>query len=317
MDINVNASRGLSKRQRKRLRSKQNKIKKENELKKSTKTKTDNEAKIKENEERLIGVMSRLWKEIKIVRKSSKFINSNNEKQLEYFRTERKYGDFMKEFPIVTRYAITEGKYHIRAFKNLLSAIKKQYKNMPPSEEREKGYMHDQWIRRRADYIKFLYIEFQPRRTRNFDQEKAIWEDAYETLKGETDDFKNKYEEVKQEIEENKKKFKSQNARELLQRLKGGEQKLNDEDTLQLLNKIQIIKTKKIHKKAMLLINKTIELVPNSSEGIGMGPEEEEVKIDKSKPTIHMIEHVDPDRIGEVPEQFLMTKNQYEKMHKA
>ena len=65
----------------------------------------------------------------------------------------------------------------------------------PPPDKREKNYMEDQWIRRQADYVRFLWEAYQKGHFNNAEA-KFIWEDSYTKLKGEFDDFRNIYKQV-------------------------------------------------------------------------------------------------------------------------
>jgi hypothetical protein len=251
----------------------------------------------------LVALAGEMYKTLKEhVKNNPEFMDWEDKKKLNYFLEKYNYTEFRKEFPIVVRYMICMGQYSSKAFRRFLN--KTQSVVHPPPDKREKGYMEDQWVRRQADYVRYLWESYQ-RGHYNTAEAGWVWEDSYKKLKGEFDDFRDSYKAVETKTKEEKETFKAANAKDLLERLKTGQQTLSDADAQNLIEalKDKVYKRRFTNTLAQLLATRKSTVA--TSEGSGTGPEEEVV--DKSKPTIHMVEHLaDESRIGEVPEHMLL-----------
>lgn len=232
------------------------------------------------------------------VKQNPDFIKLEDKRKLDYFREKLGYKDFMTEYPIVTRYLICMGQYSSKAFRRMLDKIRMI--QHPPPDKRDKGYMEDQWVRRQADYIKYLWEAYQKSHI-NTAEANWVWENSYKKLKGEFDDFRNKYKEVEEHTKIEKERLKAKNALDLLERLKTGKQELNNQDQVNLINALK----DRVYKRRMMLtmqeLLKTRAVTPPSSEGIGHGDATNE-----DRPTMTMVEHVDSERINEIPENLLL-----------
>lgn len=265
-------------------------------------TKTKNE---------LLKIANEMYKKLKDhVKENNDFIELEDKKKLEYFRDTLNYKDFMTEFPIVTRYMICMGQYSSKAYTRLLEKIQRTIH--PPPEKREKGYMEDQWVRRQADYIRYLWEAYQKGHY-NTVEAKWIWEDAYKKLKGEFDDFRDKYKSIETNTKKEKEQLKISNTKELFDRLKSGMQHLDDNDEKKIINALK----EKVYKRRF--INTMQELLkvkkPIAAICQGQGRGENEVKEDKEKPKIIMVEHLaDPTRINEVPEHLRLDESLAKKL---
>jgi hypothetical protein len=257
-----------------------------------------------------------MYKNLKeYVTKFPEFINITDKKKLEYFSDTLNHKEFMTEFPIVTRYMICMGQYSTKAFRRMLVKVSKVVH--PDGPNRAKGYMEDQWIRRQADYVRYLWEEYQRKRNAHINTAEAslVWEDAYKTLKGEFDDFRNKYKDIEERTKEEKKQLAGDNVKDLLARLSTGEQKLSKEDEQVLLFNLQPLLWRKRYKVGPLkeltdLVNDNkLKFYEPTAHGIGTA---EEVK---EKPTITMIEHLaDPKRMDEVPEHLRLNPGDLSKL---
>ena len=251
----------------------------------------------------LLNKAGELWKKVKQLAKEDKrFVELSDKDKLKYFREELGHREFMNEYPVMTRYMICMGQYSAKAFNRFLTKLR--ITKHPPADKREKGYMEDQWIRRQADYVQYLWEAYKKG---HYDtgERQYIWQQAYKNLRGEFDDFRDKYKEIEKTTKEQKKEFKASNARDLLERLKTRTQNLNEQDSLELL---QMLKQRRIHrwfKNTLQELTRSVKLVPPCSKGIGQGPD----KPDEDKPVIKMIEHVDGDRIDEIPQQYMLDKH--------
>jgi len=233
------------------------------------------------------------------------FMEWSDKAKQEYFRTTLGFDTFMNEFPIVSRYMIVMGQYSAKAFKRMLDRVRKV--KHPPPQEREKGYMEDQWIRRQADYVRFLWEAYQKKHFNNAEA-KWVWEDTYKKLKGEFDDFRNKYKQIEEETKKEKERYNAENAKDLLHRLSTGVQSLEQKETDRLIELL----SQKVHKKHVVKVMKeltqcvTLIEAAKNCQSVGTGPEDPDV-ISKDKPTIRMIEHVDAERINEIPKEYIMS----------
>ena len=117
-------------------------------------------------------------------------------------------------------------------------------------EERDKGYMEDQWVKRQADYVKFLWEAYQKGRPSDRDA-NAVWKQAYDSLKGEFMQFRDLHDKAEDMVKVHERDHNAERARELLDRISSGEQTL-PEDQMKLLLEILQAKVdgKKMEKKA-------------------------------------------------------------------
>lgn len=236
-----------------------------------------------------------MWSEVKTVAKNEeKFKNMKDKEKIEFFRTNMGYASFMDDHPIVTRYMICMGQYKTVAFKKYLEKIKRV--KHPDVDKREKGYMEDQWIRRQADYVQYLWEAYQKRHFNNAERQ-WVWQNTYKNLRGEFDDFRNMHKDIETKVEEEKSVLAAKNARDLLERLKTGTQKLSPDEEKLLLHELQVLLLKRRFQSVLDQLLKTVEPVEPTVVGTGTGP-------DDNQPKITMIETVDAERMGEIPDQY-------------
>jgi hypothetical protein len=228
--------------------------------------------------DKILEKASELWKTLKEhIKKDNDFKEMENQDKLELFRTKYGYAMFMDEFPIVSRYMICYGQYSEKAFSRMLRKIETTVH--PPPEKRDKGYMEDQWVRRQADYVQYLWESYQ-KRHQNTAERQWIWQSTYERLRKEFDDFRDMHKDIEERVKKEKKTLAGQNARELLERLAAGKQQLSKEEEEFLLTQLSEVFDKKL--------NGTLDAEA----------EEEEPKKDNNK--IVMIETVDVERMKEI-----------------
>jgi hypothetical protein len=169
-----------------------------------------------------------MWAAVKKhVKANPDFKDLEDKKKLDMFRHTFGFRTEMEEHPIVTRYMICLGQYRSKALRRMLE--KTQRMVHPPPDKREKGYMEDQWIKRQADYVVFLWEEYQTRHY-NTAERNWVYQEAYSRLKGEFDDFRNMHAEIEKRVEEEKKTLAGKNVRDLLMRLKTGKQAITPEE---------------------------------------------------------------------------------------
>jgi hypothetical protein len=194
---------------------------------------------------------------------------------------------------------IVHGQYSNKAFRRMLDKIRKVVH--PPPDKREKGYMEDQYVRRQADYVRYLWEAYQKGHY-NTGEAQAVWDSTYKRLKGEFDDFRNKYKDIEESIKLEKKQLAASNAKDLLDRLRTGVQTIsNESDAKQLLYEVKTVLYKRRYLNCLKQLKEThAETVP-VCEAYGTSTVPEEKPVDKSK-TITMIEHIDESRMHEIPE---------------
>jgi hypothetical protein len=176
----------------------------------------------------------------------------------------------------------------------------------PPPEERPKGYMEDQWIRRQADYVRYLWESYQHGHW-NMDDAKYIWDDAYKSLKGEFDDFRDKHKEIEESRKVEEKKLKVSNAKDLLDRLCTGKQILDQQDEKELLYNLKARLYKRRFSNALKELTTKYDEIPATNEGIGSGAEMEDEET-RQKKTITMIETVSEEAYEQIPDNLKLTE---------
>jgi hypothetical protein len=234
------------------------------------------------------------------IKSHPEFKNEPDKRKLEFFRTRMNFDTFMNEFPIVSRYMICMGQYKTKAFRRFLDKVKRNQKNLPPPDKREKGFMEDLWVRNQADYVQYLWESYQKRHYNNAERQ-WIWQETYERLKGEFDDFRDMHKDIEERIKIEKKQLAAKNTRELLERIKTGKQNLTDDEEKFLLYELQNIAFKKMFSntlKELLAITRKIE---HTSEGTGTNTEKQQQKIT-------MIETVDNNRMTEIDDKYKPTE---------
>ena len=284
----------------KKNESKKNESKK-NESKKDE-TKQDEPKQIVTAEKNLtsaeiIAIANKLWKAVKTKAKSDpEFREMSDKAKRAVFDTEFK--EFMNEYPFISNYMICAGQYSSVAFGRYLTKVRLTIH--PPPDKREKGYMEDQYNRRNADYARYVWEAIKKGKYDN-EEAKFVWQRAYNTLKGEFDDFRDKYKELEKSTKEEKKLNDAQNAKDLLERLATGKQELGTSDQAELLYMLKGIVYKRRFSNALdSLLEKTKRIEP-VCERFGTSTE----IVDENKQTVRMVEYVDNARISEVPANLL------------
>ena len=229
----------------------------------------------------------------------SEFKDLPDKKKLELFRPQ--YGELMNELPIVTRYMICMGQYSSKALHRVLH--KTATMKHPPPDKREKGYMEDQWIRRQADYVQYMWEHYQRRHYNNAER-VAVWEHTYRTLKGEFDDFRDMHKETEEKVKEEKKELVGRNFRDLLERLKTGKQNISEDERNFLKNEGSVIIFMALYKNVMAELLE--EYPPIKATCVGVGAADANAR---PTPKITMIETVDAERMHEIDDKYKMPEH--------
>ena len=250
----------------------------------------------------LINQANNMWRVIKqLIKEKPEFKEWPDKKKLKFFRDELHYGEFMNEFPVMTRYMICMGQYSSKAFKRFLIKVKSV--KHPPPDQREKGYMEDQWIRRQADYVQYLWEAYQKSHYNNAER-KWVWQEAYKNLKGEFNDFRDKYKTIEVYTKEEKQKLQADNAKDLLLRLTTGKQQLDQTDSKKLVTLLEDRLYRRYYKNTLKELLSKTPYIEASYQNKGKGSS---INDSVNKPTIKMIEHTDENRINEIPKEYLLS----------
>lgn len=231
------------------LAQKIKKNKREQRMKKHNESKT-NECELDvDNEDESVKMSIKLWNDIKKrVADDNNFIKmDDNDKIGLYQKSEFKV--FYTEFPIVSRYMICMGQFSIKAFKRFLLSCKNAVHD--PVKSREKGYSEDQWIQRQSDYVRYLWESYQNKPFSKAESDE-VWQQTYEILKKEFQDFKDLHKEIENKLKNDEKTNKKELVKELITRLANDKQSLDDDATKNL---ILNLKEQVMNKRKKLLIN--------------------------------------------------------------
>lgn len=188
---------------------------------------------------------------------------------------------FCKECPIQAKYMIIFGQYSKKAMSLYLHKLASDAKNFQGKSKEEK---QDLWIRRQADYIKLLYQYCE----KHYNPNKAvsIWHQAYKTLKGEMETFKNTYDESEKKVTEREKKNNLERAEELRQRLINGQKLPSDKEEL-LRKKALLLLDIKVFKNKLAAVHKEITArgqILHTCEAVGTA-----APVNSDKPVVTMI----------------------------
>ncbi len=233
----------------------------------------------------IITKANEIWKVVKSYAFTNvEFKELKDQDRLDLFRSKFGYAQFMDEFPIVSRYMMCYGQYSSKAFERMLKKIENVVH--PPPNERAKNYMEDQWVRRQADYVQYLWESYQ-KHHQNTAERQYIWTEAYNRLKKEFDDFRDMHKEIEERVKVEKKVLAGQNARELLERLANKQHEISPDEEEILLAQLKEVFDKKN--------------TPDSNES----EETEESDPTQSKEhKILMIETVDTERMSEIDDKY-------------
>jgi hypothetical protein len=271
----------------------------------------------KEAEDRLFATANEIFDKYKEVENDKEYMQKTDKQKIEYFRDKLGYVNFFNDFPIMARYMVCTGKYSPKAFRRYLDKCK--LVKHPPPEKRPKNYMEDQWIMRQADYVRYLW-ESEQRGHVDFKRAQAVWEHAYKSLRGEFDDFRDKYKNVEEDVKKDKIKYQAENARELLSRIASGEQQLGERSTYILLQMLKDIAIKKKYKTEVMgeLGKKLIGNKRVAEEKVVVGEGTRRMRPDgtmvggaddKNVPTIKMIAHADEEEYATIPQQYRLEED--------
>jgi len=196
------------------------------------------EKKIDDPIEKAIIDANKLWDDLKKrIVDNPEFVELSDTKKVEVYQN-TEFKEFYITYPIVCRYMICMGQFSTKAFRRFLV---KSVNMAKEPVRREKGYNEDQWVRRQADYVRYLWESYQKTHFKKEDSNK-IWEHSYNTLKKEFSDFREMHKEVEEKLKREKKENKKELIKELIERVKTQE---GDDDTVkrELIEKLKKLKS--------------------------------------------------------------------------
>ena len=218
----------------------------------------------------------KIWLNVQVLIKSPQYSKMNDEEKINLIESDFK--EFYKNFPIVSRYMICLGQYKMKAFKRML--IKSSNESVEPSNNdnndnnddnnnNDKTKNERKWIERQADYVRFLWEEYQ---NNNFDIKDSdnIWHHTYDTLTKEFKEFKELHEKMEQKVKRDALKHKKELLYEMGERIVTGKQSLSDSDSKDLLNKLLDKLYKQRFKKLIKQICLEVQFIEHSIEGVGI-----------------------------------------------
>jgi hypothetical protein len=201
------------------------------------------------------------------------FVNIPDEDKIAIYQKEFK--EFYTEYPIVCRYMICMGQYSHKAMRRYL--IKCKNSQLTREQSQDKEYKEDQWVMRRADYVRYLWESYQ---SQHFSASEAqqIWQHSYQTLKKEFKEFSDMQKNIESKLKSDNNVNKAQLIKELVKRLvdQDNNQNLDDNETQHLIN---LLKTKSYEQRRKnMIIQIKSDVITISPTCIGIGTKKEETK---------------------------------------
>ncbi len=196
-----------------------------------------------ENEHAALLEAEKMWFQYQLLTiMEPEFLHASNEHKMEFF--DEQFKNFVAQFPIVSKLMICNGDYKQKAFKKYLR--KMSHNEVSTTQKRkEKGFMENQWIERQADYAVYLYEESaEGKKNRNREVSKNIWLNAFNLIKKDFDDFKEKHKSVQQKLQDIDVKNKHSLLSEAVNRAMNSHQKPDAENLQKIKFKLIDLKYK-------------------------------------------------------------------------
>jgi hypothetical protein len=210
---------------------------------------------------------NRMWCNLKDrLKVNPDFVNLPDEDKVVIYQTE--FAEFYKEYPIVCRYMICMGQYSHKAMRRYLIKCKNSKPDKTKSQDKE--YKADQWVMRRADYVRYLWESYQSQHFSVTDAQNT-WQHAYQTLKKEFKDFNDMQQDVEAKLKLNNNTNKAQLVRELVKRLSDADNKqnLSEGDTKHLLELLNTKAREQRRKNMIMQIKNDVEVIAPTRISVG------------------------------------------------
>jgi hypothetical protein len=217
-----------------------------------------------------------IWLNVQVLMQSEKYAKMTDDERISLIQKDFK--EFYKNFPIVSRYMICLGQYKMDAFKRMLKVNKGKEstdeERRDESEER-KSANEKAWIKRQADYVRFLWEEHQVDDKGepllfNPDDSDKVWQEAHDSLEREFREFRELHEEMEKKVAKDSLKYKKELIYEMSTRIINGQQKLDNSKSYDFINKLKDKLFKQRSKTTIKEINDIVRVLPSTHEGEGI-----------------------------------------------
>jgi hypothetical protein len=220
-----------------------------------------------------------IWFNVQVLIISEKYKKMTDEERVSLI--ENDFKEFYKNFPIVSRYMICMGQYKSVAFRKMLikyrdeeekTAAELKGKGRPMSKmtkDEEKNKNEKIFIKRQADYVRFLWEEYNEVAFSTQDSD-AIWHQAFDTLTNEFDQFRKMHEAAELKVKTDALKYKKELLFEMGDRIISGKQELDAERSKDLLVTLQNKAYRQRAKKMLKQLNEAIQPLPATVEDVGI-----------------------------------------------
>jgi hypothetical protein len=203
-----------------------------------------------------------IWSNVQILMMSDRYKRMDDDEKIDLIRND--FANFYKNFPIVSRYMICIGKYKQSAFTKMLV----KYSTMKRPINAPKDYNEKIWIEQQADYIRYLWEDDNNGVVFSQQDSDRIWQEAYNNLSSEFNQFRDLYEETETKIKQDKIRYKKEILYELSARIISGVQRIKDQDMLMLIEDLDKKRWKQRFKTVLNSIDGLKQLEP-IIEGVG------------------------------------------------
>jgi hypothetical protein len=208
-----------------------------------------------------------IWSNVQILMMSDRYKQMNDDQKIDLIRND--FANFYKNFPIVSRYMICIGKYKQSAFAKMLV----KYSTMTRPINAPKDYSEKIWIEQQADYIRYLWEDDNDGVVFSQQDSDRIWQEAYDNLSYEFNQFRELYEETETKIKQDKIRYKKEILYELSARIISGVQHIKDQDMLMLIEDLDKKRWKQRFATVLNSINNLERIIPTV---VGVGDNYEE-----------------------------------------
>ncbi len=220
-----------------------------------------------------------IWINTQILMKTEDYKTMSDNDKISLIQKD--FAEFYKNFPIVARYMICLGQYSMKAFKKMLIKCNETKKT-------DKKESNEQlWVKRQADYVRFLWEEYQGSNTFNQADSDSIWYQTHDALIKEFEEFRQLHEKAEKKVKSDALKHKKELLYELGERLVSGKQSLDNASTISLLNKLKDKLFKQRYNKVIADLLKNIPQLSAEYEGVGTNIDEKLTYDDEIKQSFY------------------------------
>ena len=220
-----------------------------------------------------------IWFNVQVLIISEKYKKMTDDERISLIESDFK--EFYKNFPIVSRYMICMGQYKSAAFKKMLIKYREEESKAAEdlkgkgravsqmSKDEEKNKNEKIFIKRQADYVRFLWEEYNEVAFSTQDSD-AIWQQAFDTLTSEFEQFRQMHKDAELKIKADSLKYKKELLFEMGDRIISGKQELDEERSKDLLLTLQNKAYQQRAKKMLKQLNTNVKPLPADVEDVGV-----------------------------------------------